>query len=195
VNLVIVPDQESVVGDLVEEFFHHASQSGIIFARRWYWRQVVTSIAHLVVIAFRRGAWTMAAVVIGGYLLCDFVGGLPDKILSVVTDRYLVYWSNHFPAYLWVLKAMLLGHLLASLFVGCVVALAARGREMVATMTLSILLVAMAIAACLFTVVKTGDVWFFGALPWYFADRFAIVIGGIIVRTRRSAATLRYLGA
>ena len=59
-----------------------------------------------------------------------------------------MYWSNHFQAYLWVLKGLPIEYLMGSMFVGCLVALAAKGREMVATMTLSLILCAMTAAAC-----------------------------------------------
>jgi hypothetical protein len=75
------------------------------------------------------------------------------------------------------------------MFVGCIVALAAKGREMVSTMALGLVFGAMAVVGSLVMVTRTGDYAFLGRLTWYFADSFAIVIGGAIVRTRRSAAT------
>ena len=46
---LFTPDQEaeSIPGDLLEEFSHLASNSGVPFARRWYWRQIAKTIAHL----------------------------------------------------------------------------------------------------------------------------------------------------
>jgi len=43
---------------------------------------------------------------------------------------WLPSWSTHFKASTWVLNAMLVLHLIASLLVGCMVGLAAKGREM-----------------------------------------------------------------
>lgn len=81
---------------------------------------------------------------------------------------------------------MMPAHLVAALLVGCVIALAVKGREMVATITLALVLCSL---------IGSAMVWMATHLPldivwmlWSFADPFAIVVGGAIVRTRRSAA-------
>ena len=187
---------ESILGDLLEEFIHIASTSGIAGARRWYWRQSLKSVAHLFGTGFRSAPWSTTAAVVVGFLLLRFVSGLPDKVLSAVTDRYLAYWSAHFKTYMFfATDGMLIAHLLASIFVGCMVALTAKGREMVATMTLSLVHYALAgvpvLAMAIVTAVRSGGVSFLWILAVQFADSLAIVIGGAIVRTRRSAATTR----
>ncbi len=111
-------EAEAIPGDLLEEFSDLASKSGIIFARRWYWRQTAKTITHLAAAAFRSAPRLMASLVVGGFLLHGFLHALPDKALSVVTDRYLAFWSSHFQAYLWVLNGMMIAHLMASLLVG-----------------------------------------------------------------------------
>ncbi|MBZ5680899.1 MAG: hypothetical protein LAO24_12415 [Acidobacteriia bacterium] len=186
VNLFTLSEEESIMGDLLEEFLHIASKSGVAIARRWYWRQTVKTIAHLFGAGFRIAPWSTTAAVVGGFLLLGFVSGLPDKLLSAVTDRYLAFWSTHFRVYIWVLNGMSIAHLTVSMFVGCVVAWAAKGREMVATMTLALLRCAL-IGAALVWVATHGPMDFAWML-WSCADPFAIVIGGAIVRTRRSAA-------
>ncbi len=180
-------DAESILGDLLEEFSNYASRSGFAFARSWYWRQTVKTIAHVVSAAFRFAPWSTTAAVVGGYLLGAFFSGLPDKILSVVTDRYLSYWSIHFKAYMfWATHGMLVAHLIASLIVGCIVALASKQRELVVTMTLALLHCTLIGAAMIWVAAHQHlDIaW----LLWSCADPFAIVVGGIIVRMRRSAA-------
>jgi hypothetical protein len=186
VNLFAPADEESIVGDLLEEFSHLASKSGVTVARSWYWRQAVKTIAHLVGNGFRVAPWSTTAVVVGGFLLLGYVSGLPDKLLSVVTDRYLTFWSTHFKAYLWVLNGMAIAHLGLSMFVGCMVALAAKRREMVSTMTLALVHCALIGAALVWVAAhQPVDVaW----ILWSCADPFAIVVGGAIVRTRRSGA-------
>jgi hypothetical protein len=186
VNLFASPEEESILGDLLEEYSDLASKSGVPIARRWYWRQIVKTIGHLVGSGFRGAPLSIAAAVVGGFLLHRFVSGLPDKLLSAVTDRYLVFWSTHFKAYIWALNGMLIEHLIGSMFVGCVVALAAKGREMIATMTLGLVLCALMGAAWVWaaTHLPIGAAW----MLWSFTDPFAIVLGGAIVRTRRSAA-------
>lgn len=183
---------ESILGDLVEEFTHLASKSGIAGARSWFWRQSLKTVVHLFGSGFRAAPWSTTAAIVVGFLLLRFLSGLPDKVLSAVTDRYLVYWSVHFKAYMcFATDGMLIAHLLVSIFVGCMVALATKGREMVATMTLSLVLYALAGVAVLGIVIRTGGVSFLGILSGLFADSLAIVIGGAIVRTRRSFATTR----
>src|ERR1700678_290990 len=151
VNLFIpAEDGESIPGDLHEEFSHLASKSGIAVARSWYWRQTVKTIAHLAGMGFRVAPWSTAAAVVGGFLLMRFVSGLPDKLLAAATDRYLTYWSTHFKAYMFcATDGMFIAHLVGSVFVGCTVALTAKKREMVATMTLALVLGALGIAASL----------------------------------------------
>jgi hypothetical protein len=162
VNLFTPTEEaESILGDLLEEYSHLASKSGVAFARSWYWRQTVKTIAHLIGTGFTVAPWSTAAAVVGGFLLHRFFSGLPDNVLSAVTDRYLVYWSNHFEAYrFWATDGMLIAHLTASMFVGCMVALAAKGREMVATMTLGFIHCAMIGVAYVAWTVRHGPVGF-----------------------------------
>ena len=82
-----------------------------------------------------------------------------------------------------------IGHIVVFLFVGCAVALAASKREMAATMTLSLIYVAMALVAAAVWM-ASGHNSLLWRLTWSFADSFAILMGGAIVRTRRSSATL-----
>jgi len=179
-------EEESFLGDLLEEYSEVALKSGGAFAQRWYWRQVVKTIAHLGGNGFRCAPWSTAAV-IGGLVLLRFVSGLPDKILSAVTDRYLAFWSTNFKAYVWMLSGMPIEHLIGSMFVGCVVALAAKGREMIATMTLALVSCTLVGAAVVWVAThRTVDVaW----MLWSCADPVTIVVGGALVRTRRSAGT------
>src|ERR1700722_9235451 len=131
----------------------------------------------------------------GRILLLRTVHRLPGLVLDVVTDRYLTYWSNHFHAYLWVLKGLRIEYLMGSLFTGCVIALVAKRREMVATMTLALILSAMAVVGTVSGVVITGDSSYLWTLLWSFGDPFAIVVGGVIVRMHRSSAKTRFSAA
>jgi hypothetical protein len=182
-------EAESILGDLLEEFSHLATKSGVAVARGWYWRQAVKTIAHLVGTGFRVAPWSTIAVVVAGFLLLGFVSQLPERAILAVLFRYRVY-ERHFDAYLFfATDGILIGRVIASMFVGCIVASAAKGRELVATTTLSLVLCAMAGAASWMWVAKGHASILWMLLPWYFADSFAIVVGGAIVRTRRSAAT------
>jgi len=198
VNLFIPAETaESILGDLLEEFSHLASNSGVVDARSWYWRQTAKTIVHLFGTGFRAAPWSTTAAVVGGYLLGSVVNGLPDKVLSAVTDRYLGYWSNHFQAYMfWATDGMWIAHLILSMLVGCMVALAAKGREMVATMTLGIVLCAMVGVAYFAWVAKHWPMNL--ALSWMLfqcAGPFAMIVGGVVVRRHRSAKRTQPSGA
>lgn len=185
-----VEETESILGDLLEEFSHLASKSGVAVARSWYWRQTVKTIVHLAGTGFRVAPWSTTAAILGGWLLLRFVSGLPDQVLSAVTDRYLTYWSTHFKIYMfWATDGMLIGHLIGSMLVGCVVALAAKGREMVATTTLGLIQGAL-LGAALLWVAGHGPMDT-GWMLWSCARPFAIVVGGAIVRRSRSATATR----
>jgi hypothetical protein len=188
VNLFAAGEEaESILGDLLEEYSQLASNAGAAVARSWYWRQAVKTVAHLGGTGFRGAPWSTSAAVIGGFVLHRFVSGLPDKILSAVTDRYLAFWSTHFKAYIWMLNGMPIEHLIGSMFVGFVVALAAKGREMIATTTLALVFCTLIGAAVVWVAMhRQMDVaW----LLWSCADPVGIVIGGAIGRTQRSTAT------
>ena len=196
VNLFTPAEEaESILGDLLEEYSHLVSKSGAAFAQRWYWRQTLKTIAHLAGTGFRVAPWSTTAAVVGGFFLLRFASGLPEPAIFAVLRRYRVF-ERHFNAYVFfATDGIAIGHIIASMFVGCIVALAAKGREMVATMTLALVLGAMAGAASLVLLARGHDSFPPWMLPWYFADWFAIVIGGAIVRTRRSAAKTLPSGA
>jgi len=178
---------ESILGDLIEEFSRLAGKSGVGVARNWYWRQSLKTMAHLIIGGFRSAPWSTTAAVGGGFLLMRVVSGLPEHAIFAVLHRYRVF-DRHFEVYVFVASYGLgIGHLIAQMFVGCMVALAAKGREMAATMALSFVLLAM-IAAALPWIARdwpAGDtmVW----MLWTCAGPLAILAGGAIVRTRRSA--------
>jgi hypothetical protein len=192
VNLFASPEEaESILGDLLEEFTELATKSGVACARKWYWRQTAKTIVHLAGTGFRGAPWSTSAVVVGGFLLHGFVSGFPDKVLSAVTDRYLAYWSAHFKTYMFVASdGMLIAHIMLSMFIGCLVALTAKGREMVAAMTLSLILCTMTgvvyVASVAHLLPAEDTLWWMLA---QLAGPFAIVVGGAIVRSRRSTST------
>lgn len=179
-------DDECIVGDLHEEFAEMASRSGIGIARNWYWRQSLRTIADLAVGGFRGAPWFTSCAILGGFLLLRFAHSLLGKLLNAVTDRYLLYWSGHFQAYLWVLKAQFPAYLLTSLLVGCMVALVAKKREMIATIAFGIMLCAMIFFGYLSALAQTGDLTFLWNMPWAFSDPLAIIMGGIFVRRLRA---------
>jgi hypothetical protein len=185
----LAEEAESILGDLLEEFSYLASKSGAAFARRWYWRQSLKTIAHLVPTAFSIAPWSTTAGVVGGFLTRRLLAGLPERTIFAVLHRYPVY-QYHFKTYMFFATTGIdIGHFITFLCVGCVVAFVAKGTGMAATMLLSLIFGVMAVVGCLYVVNRTGDLESLWRLTWYFADSLAIVIGGAIVRTRRLSAT------
>src|SRR6516162_5892364 len=76
------------------------------------------------------------------------------------------------------------GHVLASLFVGWMVGLASKRREMLATTILVLVFVGMTGASTLWLAARNAPI-LWSMFPWYIADWFAILIGGTIVRSHR----------
>ena len=184
-------EAESIEGDLLEEYTHIASKWGTPFARRWYWRQTAKTIVHLAGTAYRTAPWSTTSAIAGGFLLRRLAARFVEPAIFAVIDRYQIF-EHHFSTYRFLASTGIdIGHILVFLFVGCVVALGAKGREMVATMMLGLIFGAMAVTAVLVMVSRSGDDAFVWRLTWYFADSFALVLGGAIVRTHRSAATAK----
>ncbi len=70
VDLFIPYEQaESIPGELLEEFSDLASKSGLVSARRWYWRQTAKTIVGLIGKGFREAPWLTVGTVLGGFLV------------------------------------------------------------------------------------------------------------------------------
>jgi hypothetical protein len=192
VDLFASPDQaESILGALSEEFSDITSQSEVVSARRWYWRQSVKTVFHLAGTAFRPAPWSLAGSVLLGFFLRWFSSGLPERVVVAILRTQRPYSNLHYNAYVWLITYGIPSvHVIASIFVGCIVALAAKRREMVATMSLVLVLCALTGVSSVWLASRNAPI-LWGMFPWYFADWFAIVLGGIIVREIRSAATRR----
>lgn len=185
----LAKEAESILGDLLEEFSYLASKSGAAFARRWYWRQALKTIAHLIPTAFSVAPLSATAGVVGGFLTRRLLARLVEPAIFAVLERYQVY-PYHFKTYMFFASTGIdAGHLITFLCVGCIVALVAKGTEMAAAMVLGLIFGTMAVVGSLYVVGRTGDLESLWRLTWYFADSLAIVIGGAIVRTRRLNAT------
>ena len=182
---------ESIPGDLLEEFSEIATRSGLTCARRWYWRQSIKTIGQLVSAGFRAAPWLIISTTVGGFLLFGFGLSLPDKLIDAVLEfrwHHVIpyYTQREMDAYVFCYNtAILVGRLLVAPLVGCLVAIVAKAREMVATLTLSFVFFALNVV-----------VWFKIAkfpLPIMLTS-FAILIamGGIVVREVRRALGRRH---
>jgi hypothetical protein len=182
-------EAESIQGDLLEEFSLLASKSGVASARRWYWRQTMKTVPQLAGVGFRTAPWMTTAAVVGGFLLRKLLGPLVEPPIFAVLERYRVF-EHHFGTYMFFASTGIdIGHLITFLFIGFAVALVSRQREMVATITLGLIYLAMAVVGFIYAVTKTGNDALLWRLTSIFADAFAIVTAGAVVRTHRLAAT------
>jgi hypothetical protein len=193
VNLFTPYEQaESIPGDLLEEFSDLALKSEVAFARRWYWRQSVKTIGHLIRSGFRSAPWTIAGAVLLGRLLLPFGFILPEKIIVAVLRIFPVYPNyDHKNVYelwmFWVPLAIEIGWVIAPVIIGCIVAVVAKGREMLATMMLGLSFLGLRLMAIIVNrpgrILTRPDV-LLGLIA-------AFVIGGVIVREIRSALSRR----
>jgi hypothetical protein len=195
---------ESIHGDLFEEFSGLASKSGVVSARRWYWRQSLKTIAH-VDTGFHAALLRIAGAVLLGLLLLWVGFPQPGRAIIAIVMRYRYRFQGvgvpaRFIGLVCVPLAIQIGSVIVAMSVGCVVAVAAKGAEMVATMMLSLALNALAVLAHL------DLMWVMLHLPYYFfllqhevmflvSSSIAIVIAGVIIRMSRSTAAYRFSGA
>ena len=187
VNLFTLPENAEVItGDLLEEFSQIGHQAGAVFARRWYWRQTLKTIVHLIGTAYRTAPWLTAAGVAAGSLARRPLGKLVGAAIFAFLDRYQIP-ELHFNLYVFLATTGIdIGYVLVSLFVGCIAAIVAKQREMAAATTLSLIFAVMTGAAVVSWVAE-GHFWILQRLAWDFADMVAILVGGAIVRTHRPA--------
>ncbi len=130
--------KESIPGDLLEEFADVASKSGVAHARRWYWRQSVRTVFHLIRSGFRVAPWSIAGVVVGGVFLVQLghafsEGGIRTWFEFLRHHHRL----SHFDLFL-MNSGMYLWRFTVSMLIGCIIALACKSREMLATITVSL---------------------------------------------------------
>jgi hypothetical protein len=141
---------EAIVGDMVEEGVRGTR------SRWWYWREAVRTSVHLAAAGISSAPWLTAAAVVGGFLLIRYIGTVPEKTLVAVLDRYNVY-KNHFDAYRFLTyDGLLICHVLTMATIGCAVALVAKGREMVSTLTLALVQTFLALLGFFVAIARTG---------------------------------------
>jgi hypothetical protein len=133
---------EPIEGDLLEEFSVIALRANPAAARRWYWQQSLKTSAHLAWTSLRTAPGQLAVTTLAGFSILWYTEnqlGLPTHLVCAAIDRYSSFYMNHFsiwqfclnygiPAVSWILVVL----------VGCLIALVARGREIVATVTLGV---------------------------------------------------------
>ena len=186
ISLLANPEEaDLILGDLSEEFFRLASQSGQAFARRWYWRQALKSVPYLIYSEFRASPWLTMTALAGGFLLRRLAGRLPEFATFAFIDRFAIY-EHHFQLYRFLASTALdIEHVLTFLLVGCVVAWLAHRREMAPAIALAMIYAAMAMVGSATAVARGGDPAYLWRLSWYFTDSLALITGAVFVKRLR----------
>jgi hypothetical protein len=180
---------ESILGDLSEEFSDITSKSGVVSGRRWYWRQSLKTILHLTGAAFRIAPLSLACIVLLGLLLQWFSAKFPERVIVAILRTQRPYSNLHYGFYISFLTyGIPIVGAIQSILLGCLVAVLARQREIIASISLSFLCV-VSIGLLFF---NTGGYWSHFAYSWPFVIvqvmiQLAIVPGGVLVREIRSA--------
>jgi hypothetical protein len=182
---------ESIPGDLLEEFSDAAEKSGVAHARRWYWRQSAQTVFHLVTSGFLVAPWSIAGVVGGGVLLVQLGHAFAEGRIRTGNEflSHHVHRLSHFDLFLYN-SGMYLWRLTVSMLIGCIIALACKSREMLATITVSLVCSIQAVTGFWtflhrWTDYETLRKVLPPALLYFFGGLFAIVVGGGIARTYR----------
>ena len=145
VTLVAASEQTAtILGDLLEEFSSMVSRSGTAQARRWYWRQSVRTIGHLLRGQLRQAPTETATFAIGGFLVYVIVERVLEVSAQAVVAHSHVYYLLSAVPFWQAIDAV--GRYVVPVVVGWTIARAARGREMMAALSVGILLFAWILA-------------------------------------------------
>jgi len=180
---------ESLLGDLAEEFSDVASKSGVASARRWYLRQSLKTIAHLAGSPFRTAPWSLAGVVLLGFLLRWFSAAFPERVVIAILRAQRPYSNLHYDFYVWLVTwGIPIVRVVEMTLTGCIIAAIARGKEMAATIT--VVGISVVIVGWNFFLV-TRNLPPQIPLPWgsllgSLANWVATLLGAVIIREIRS---------
>jgi hypothetical protein len=152
----------------------------------------VKTTAHLIATGFLVTPGLIAGTVVGGWLLGWAAYWFTQKAVVAVLYEYQVY--AHIDAYVfWLIYAVLIERLIEPFIIGCIIAVAAKAREMVVTMTLGLVVGASSGAG----LVHLRHHWSESNFPLAplllttFVSPVMFVFGGGIVREIRSAMSRR----
>ena len=188
---------ESILGDLHEEFSDIVSESGVVPARRWYWRQCVKTIFHLTGSAFWGAPWSLAGIVLLGFLLQWFSATLPERVVFAILRMQRPYSNLHYGFYVWlVTNGIQIVAVIQTMLIGSIVAILAKGRELAATLVLGILFGApIGSPLSILFVTSAPRRWVVTPLTSFLVSLaiqvIATVFAGVIVRMSRSSEASR----
>ena len=111
-------DAEAIAGDLDEERQALALRHGRPAASAWYWRQVVRTVAHLVVSPIRQAPFRFVALGVLGFALIVPLTGVAVWVAGAIVLRVPVYY--YIPATSFWLATSVVPHLLVGIVSGLV---------------------------------------------------------------------------
>jgi hypothetical protein len=198
IGLFTINEQtEAIQGDLLEEFAQISRNSGTAHARRWYWRQSIKTAAHLAAAAFRSAPWSLSACTAAGYFLLIYATGLPGRIATayIASRPVIPYVDPSGPVWLLI---RLCGIVIMPIIVGCLFALASKGREIIAILPACLLCTTQFIAFAVYFEVRlsqfVGTPFVFGPVPivvGIFNFLVSPLVGATLIRRLRSRARRR----
>ena len=131
---------EPVFGDLAEEFAVRTGGSGHA-ARRWYWRQAVSTILHLAWASIQAAPWSTAALVLGGLVLAAVADRAVNGAASLLLASVNAY---DYVSAVWFWRAIdATRFVVVPLALGWSCAVIARDREMVIAALIAGVLIAV----------------------------------------------------
>jgi len=160
------------------------------------WKQSAKTIAGHIAREFRTPPWLIIGAAFGGALL--FYQGTEHleltRVITILNHHVTPYYDPRGIARreFWMQNTLLIISLLESLIVGCLVAGVAKRREMIATMSLSFISLVMIVTEFWVLVAiraPVNPVFFPHILIDQLGASLLMIIGGLIVRELRSAAT------
>jgi len=139
IELFVPADQaDAIPGDLLEEFHAKVSISGPRLAHRWYRRQVIRTVWHLLALQFRTAPWAILGAVLGGIALLHLATGAVDFAAGVFLAHVTIY-PFVAPKIVWLIYAIGIERIVCPLLTGWLAAAFSKGREMAVAVTLSAL--------------------------------------------------------
>src|SRR5215831_12426387 len=198
VGLFIVEEQTGMQRQILDERFSDmASRCGTGCASRWYWSQSLKTIAGLAGRGFQTAPWLIVVTTLSGALLLQFVTGNLQRVImesiSLLNQHVTPYYdSKHAASHIfWMYYTVFVGSLLLSLIIGSFVAMVAKRREMIATMTLSFISLIVTVTEFWVLVAiraPVNPVFFPRLLIHQIGASLLMIISGIVVREIKSAA-------
>lgn len=157
-------------------------------------RQALRTIPYLLAEGFRTAPWTIAALVTAAFLLRWYVSmitgaAINDALDAALTRLHMYDADDPRPYLFWLTTSMLLIRWIQNALVGAALAAIAKGREMVATISLAAAGIVLAVPSIGVAVARTGDFGVLRTLSHALLFSVTIVLAGALVKTLRSRAT------